>query len=134
VQAGIVMAKGWGNYNFTDNAFNNKAYYRLKVEDVSGNVAYNDPLTVAKPDKNNYKLSLYNHGGSQYFMFTNGSKQQRIQVIYSDLQGHILSSGITSANEGDNLLQIPGGKIKGMAIISVVTEDGIRTSLKFVIN
>jgi len=31
-------------------------------------------------------------------------------------------------------LQIPGGKIKGMAIISVVTEDGIRTSLKFVIN
>jgi len=134
VQAGIVMAKGWGNYNFTDNAFNNKAYYRLKVEDVSGNVAYNDPLTVAKPDKNNYKLSLYNHGGSQYFMFTNGSKQQRIQVIYSDLQGHILSSGITSANEGDNLLQIPGGKIKGMAIISVVTEDGIRTSMKFVIN
>lgn len=129
-----IPAKGWGNYSFTDNNISPKAYYRLRVEDMQGNSVYSDVLSVAKPDKNNYTLSLYNHAGYAYIMFSNGSKQQRAQVLYTDMQGRPLVSGITTVNEGDNIWQIPADKVKGIAIITVITEDGIKTTMKFSAN
>jgi len=133
-EAGTVMSKGNGDYNFTDLFFNNKAQYRIKVTDTEGNTAYSDEVTLTKPDAANYKLSLYSHAGYGYVMFSNGSKAQRVQVTYSDIQGRILSTGITYANEGDNIWEIPKGKVKGIVIVNVTTADGIRTSLKLIAN
>lgn len=133
-EIGTVMAKGDGDYSFTDPAFNGKAYYRIKMKDVLGEISYSDPLTLVKPDASNYKLSLYNHAGYAYIMFSNGGKAQKVQLTYTDIQGRALSSGVTFANEGDNIWEIPKGKVKGIAIINVITEDGIRTSLKFIAN
>jgi len=131
--AAAITAKGWGSYSFTDYAFSGKAYYRLKMVDIAGNTSNNEILTLVKPDKNNYSLRFFNHAGTAYFIFANGARQQKIQVTFADLQGHVLSSGITLANEGDNALQIPQVAAKGMGVINVVTEDGIRTTMKFMI-
>ncbi|WP_158638309.1 choice-of-anchor V domain-containing protein [Panacibacter ginsenosidivorans] len=130
-EIGTVMSKGGGDYKFTDPAFNSKAYYRVRITDVNGNTSFSDAVTLASPDKNNYKLGLYNHAGYSYILFSNGGRAQKVQVVYTDIQGRPLSSGITFANEGDNTWDIPRTKIKGIVIVNVITEDGIRTSLKF---
>jgi len=130
-EAGIVMAKGGGDYTFNDFAFDNKAYYRIKITDTKGATSYSEPLNLTRADKLNYKLGLYGHAGYAYVQFSNGGKAQKVQVLYTDMQGRSLSSGATFANEGDNIWEIPKGSVKGIVIINVITEDGIRTSMKF---
>lgn len=88
----------------------------------------------AVPTRDNYSLKLYNQHGSMYIMFHNGSKQQKVQITYTDLQGNPLMSGITVANEGDNVWPVKGDKIKGIVVANVITEDGVRTSLKVIAN
>ncbi|MEP6846887.1 MAG: choice-of-anchor V domain-containing protein [Panacibacter sp.] len=134
-EIGSKMVKGDnGDYSFTDAGFDSKAYYRVKVTDIKGSVSFSDAVKLIKPDKLNYKLSLYNHAGYASIMFSNGGKAQKAQVVYTDIMGKPLSSGITFANEGDNMWDIPHGSIKGIVIVNVITEDGIRTSLKFATN
>lgn len=133
-EIGTVMSKGDGDYRFTDPGYDGKAYYRIKVKDIANTSSYSEELALIKPDAKNYKLSLYNHAGYAYIMFSNGGKAQKVQLTYTDIQGRALSSGITYANEGDNIWEIPKGKLKGVVIINAVTEDGIRTSLKFIAN
>jgi hypothetical protein len=129
-----VMANGTGDYHFMDVDFNSKAYYRVKITNTNGDATYSEVVTIAKPDTHNYKLSLYNHAGYEYIQFYNGSKGQKVQIIYTDMQGRSVMSGLSFANEGDNIWEIPKSKIKGIAIVNVITEDGIRTSLKFAVN
>jgi len=130
-EVGTIMAKGGGDYTFNDFAADNKAYYRIRITDTKGSASYSEPINLTKPDKLNYKLSLYSHAGYAYVQFSNGGKAQKVQVMYTDMQGRSLSSGVTFANEGDNVWEIPKGKVKGIVIINVITEDGIRTSMKF---
>ena len=132
--AGTMLSRGGGDYSFKDYAFDKKASYRIRITDNAGAVSYSDEITVVKPDKANYKLSLYNHAGNGYIMFSNGGKAQKVQLLFADIQGRPISSGITYANEGDNMWDIPKNSPKGIIVINVITEDGIRTSLKFMNN
>ncbi len=97
-------------------------------------IADNKILKPAISNKNTYSLKLYTEHGGMYIMFHNGSKQQKVQLTYTDLQGNPLLTGTTTANEGDNIWPLKSDKFKGFVIVNVVTEDGIRTSLKVVIN
>lgn len=133
-EVGTIMAKGGGDYTFNDFSFDNKAYYRVRITDTKGSASYSEPINLTKAGKLNYKLSLYSHAGYAYVQFSNGGKAQKVQVMYTDMQGRALSSGVTFANEGDNVWEIPKGKVKGIVIINVTTEDGIRTSMKFSAN
>ena len=63
-------------------------------------------------------------------LFHNGSQTQKITVRYNDLQGRLLYAGTTIANKGDNLLTIPSGINKSLIIVSVITEDGTKTTTK----
>ncbi|MBG9378005.1 hypothetical protein I5907_17330 [Panacibacter sp. DH6] len=132
--AGTLLSRGGGDYSFTDFSFDKKAWYRIKITDNAGAISYSDEIAIAKPAKTDYKLSLYSHAGNGYIMFSNGGKAQKVQVVFADIQGRPISSGITFANEGDNMWDIPENSPKGIIVISVITEDGIRTSLKFMQN
>ena len=100
-------------------------------------VAAANTITDAKPaipNKNNYSLKLYNQEGSMYVMFHNSLKQQKVQLIYTDIQGNVLLNGTTVANEGDNIWPVKGSKIKGLVVVNVITADGVKTSLKVIAN
>lgn len=128
---GTVDAKGSSDYSFIDNNFRGKAYYRLKLSDNEEEVSYYNPLTLAVPDKNNYQLSFFAHAGVGFIRFHNGAQQQKVQIIYTDIQGRPLYSYITEAYEGDNTWAVQQqDKMKGITIINVITADGIKTSLK----
>lgn len=93
--------------------------------------------TEAKADivsKPVYKLQLHSQDGLPYIMFSNGGKQQKVMITYTDIQGNPISTGTTLANQGDNIWPINAGKAKGFMIVNVVTADGARTSLKVVLN
>ncbi|MEP7319270.1 MAG: choice-of-anchor V domain-containing protein [Panacibacter sp.] len=103
---------------------------------VAGIIAGNN-TPAAKPlvaNKNSYSLKLYNQEGSMYVMFHNGQRQQKVQLTYTDLQGNTLLNGVTVANEGDNVWPVKGDKVKGIVVVNVITEDGVRTSLKVIVN
>ena len=69
-----------------------------------------------------------------YVMFHNSLKQQKVQLIYTDIQGNVLLNGTTVANEGDNIWPVKGSKIKGLVVVNVITADGVKTSLKVIAN
>lgn len=119
------------NYTYTDNSFSSTAYYRLKQTDFDGNATVFNTVQLKAASDVKYSLSAYAHAGTTGLLFNNGSVQtQKIMVRYSDLQGKILYSGSTTANQGDNLIAIPSGINKSIIIVTVITEDGTRTSAK----
>lgn len=126
----LIAPKGNTDYSFTDNSFSSKAYYRIKVTQNDGAIAYYNSLTIAAPSKNNYNLSLTSHAGIGSLSFYNGSKQQKVQVTYSDIQGRPLHTINTIANEGANIWPVKWDKVNGITIVNVTTEDGIKTSIK----
>ncbi|HRI20876.1 MAG TPA: hypothetical protein PLA68_07970 [Panacibacter sp.] len=97
-------------------------------------VPNNETVKQLPVSKNAYSLKLYNEHGGLYVMFHNSYRQQKVQLTYTDLQGNPLMTGITIANEGDNIWPLNSSKLKGFVIVNVLTEDGIRTSLKVIIN
>lgn len=118
-------------YTYTDNNFSSTAYYRLKQTDFDGNTTVFNTVQLKAAADVKYSLSAYAHAGTTGLLFNNGSTQtQKIMVRYSDLQGKILYSGSTTANQGNNLITIPSGINKSIIIVTVITEDGTRTSAK----
>lgn len=82
-----------------------------------------------------YSLAPLTRTGEKSVLFTNGGVQQRAQVIFTDMQGNVLYTNSTVMNEGDNLVPIPdNGKVKGLVVITVITQDGVKTSLKLGLN
>lgn len=99
------------------------------------------PLFALNSETNNinskpvYSLAPFAHAGEKGALFNNGGAQQKAQVFFSDIQGNILYTNNTVMNQGANLVPIPNnGKVKGIVILSVITSDGIRTSLKIGLN
>lgn len=84
-----------------------------------------------RTEKNIYALSLYSQNGcAGLIRFHNGAGQQRVQVIYTDIQGTTIQTVGTIANKGDNIWPIPQNKLHGLVVAQVITQDGVRTSLK----
>lgn len=82
-----------------------------------------------------YTLTTFSHAGERALLFGNGAAMQKAQIIFSDIQGNIIYTNSTVMNEGDNLVPIPNNnKVKGLVIITVVTADGARTSMKLGLN
>lgn len=85
----------------------------------------------SRTEKNTYGLFLYSqNGGSGLIRFHNGAGQQKVQVIYTDMQGTTIQTAGTIANKGDNIWSIPQNKLHGLVVAQVITQDGVRTSLK----
>lgn len=81
-----------------------------------------------------YSISLYAHGGITYLNFNNGrDKEQKVQIILSDMQGKPFYSNRSLANPGDNVWPLQTVNKKGIIIATVITEDGVRTSQKIVL-
>ena len=82
-----------------------------------------------------YSLTPFAHAGEKGVLFTNGGTQQKAQVIFTDMQGNVLYTNTTVMNQGANLVPVPNnGKVKGLVVVMVITEDGIKTSLKLGLN
>lgn len=128
-----IPCKGNSNgstYSYTDNNFSGKAYYRLKQTDFDGHSTTYNTVELSQANATQYSLSVYAHAGSTGLIFHNGNQTQKIIIRYNDLQGRLLYSGNTTANQGDNLITIPAGINKSMIIVSVITADGTRISTK----
>lgn len=89
-------------------------------------------VDIKAPASSYYDMTLYAHAGTNYILFFNGYKQQNAAVTCYDLAGRPLISYKTIAAEGNNMYAIPVAA-NGVIIVSVQTEDGIRTSRKFVL-
>ena len=82
-----------------------------------------------------YSLSFYAHSGERGVLFSNGGAQQKTQIIFTDMQGNILYTNSTIMNQGDNLVPVPSnGKVKGLVVITIITQDGVKTSMKIGLN
>lgn len=116
-------------YSFTDAGFFSKAFYRLKQIDADGNTTTYNIVELKNAVASDYKISIYAHAGASYILFYNGLQQQKINVQVADLQGKKIYSYNTSVNQGDNQIQLPSN-IRGIIIVTIITEDGRRTSAK----
>lgn len=123
-----------GNYSYKDKNPDTKAFYRLKITNEDGSVMYSNVASVVVPSKLSNQLSLYSHAGAGYIMFHNDGLQQSVQVIYSDISGNVIYNETRTVNAGDNSWSIPRDKVKGMAIVNVVTKDGNKSSMKIGLN
>ncbi len=117
-------------YSFTDANFFSKAFYRLKQTDADGNVTTYNIVELKNAVTSDYRISIYAHAGGSYILFYNGLQQQKINIRVSDLTGKMLYAYNTTANQGDNIIQLPSTIAKGIIIVTVTTEDGKRTSAK----
>ena len=98
------------------------------------------PIAVAENTGANkvsprYSLTPFTHAGERSVLFTNSGAQQKAQIIFTDMQGNVLYTNSTVMNQGDNLVPVPNnGKVKGLVVITVITQDGVKTSLKLGLN
>ena len=122
------------NYRYKDKNIQSKAFYRLKITNEDGSVIYSNVASVVVPSKLQNQLSLYSHAGTGYIMFHNDGVAQNVQVTYSDLSGNLIYSETRSVTAGDNSWIVPRDKVKGMAIVNVVSKDGNKSSLKIGLN
>ncbi len=128
--AGKGSSSAGSQYTYADAGFFMKAFYRLKQTDADGNVSVYNIVELKNSVATDYRISIYAHGGSSYILFYNGLQQQKINIRASDLLGKILYSYNSSANKGDNIIQLPSTISRGILIVTVTTEDGRRTSAK----
>lgn len=119
-------------YTWNDLNFQNIAFYRLKQNDLDGKTTEFNIIDLKAPNSSYYDITFYNHAGGKYILFYNGLKQQNAIVTYFDITGKILSTGKINANEGNNMYPVPTSA-NGVFIVSIITEDGIRTSRKFLV-
>lgn len=80
-----------------------------------------------------HTLSVYKHAGVLNMQFTNAGARQTGIVVVSDMQGRQLYSGRLMLNEGANVFAASTGSYKGLAVATVITADGKKTSQKLVL-
>ena len=81
-----------------------------------------------------YSVSVYSNGGITYLNFHNGrEKEQKVQVMLSDIQGTSFYLSSFLANPGDNVWSLQKANRRGIIIATVVTEDGVKTSQRIVL-
>lgn len=134
-QAAVIPAQGNNsghNYQWTDISFKNAAYYRLTQTDLDGKSTVYNIVDLKTANPSLYDITLYTHGGGNFILFYNGYKQQQVIVSCYDMQGRALYTNRTTAIEGNNMYSIPSAA-NGVVIMSVTTEDGIKTSKKFLV-
>ena len=119
-------------YSWTDFNFNNAAYYRLIQNDIDGHSTQLNVVDLKTSNSSLYDITLYTHGGANYILFYNGLKQQNTLITCYDISGKPLYTNRTMASEGNNMYQLPI-TANGIVIVTVVTEDGIRTSRKIAV-
>lgn len=120
------------SYSYTDFSFKYSAYYRLKQVDLDGKTTQYSIVDLQSALSIKYDLSVYGHAGSNYIRFYNGvGKQQKISILYTDLQGKRLYTSSTSANAGYNVWPIINAPANGILIVTIVMEDGTKISKKF---
>lgn len=107
----------------------------LFVPESPSPAAFAENSNEAANVKAHYSLAPFTHAGERGVLFSNGGAQQKAQIIFTDMQGNILYTNSTIMNQGDNLVPVPNnGKVKGLVNITVITQDGVKTSLKLGLN
>lgn len=71
--------------------------------------------------------------GNINLRFNNTRERQTALVQLADLQGSLIYSGRMPLNEGNNIIPVPYRNRKGLLVATVITEDGIRTSQKIIV-
>jgi hypothetical protein len=128
--AGKGVNNNGASYSFTDVSFVNKGLYRLKQIDLDGKTSVFSVVELKNAVAGDYKITLYAHAGSSSIMFYNGLQSQKINIRVADLSGKQLYNYNATANNGDNIIQLPSSIAKGIMLITITTEDGIRTNAK----
>lgn len=128
VKAATIPTNTSGIYNWKDLSFKDKAFYRLVQVDMDGKKNYYSIVEV-KSAAAAYAISLQAHAGSYFIMFDNGKQDQPINISVFDMNGKPVHTQKAMASEGSNMYELPV-KINGAYIISVQTQDGIRTTSK----
>lgn len=121
---------GGNQYSYTDNNFSNTAFYRLKQTDLNGSTTIYNVVNLKAAASVKYSVSVYTHAGGTGVLFYNGAQTQKVNVRFSDMNGKLLYTYNTTASPGNNLLMIPGDKAAQVMIVTILTEDGVRTSAK----
>lgn len=80
-----------------------------------------------------YSLVAYKHMGNINLRFNNTRERQTALVQLADLQGSLIYSGRMPLNEGNNIIPVPYRNRKGLLVATVITQDGIRTSQKIIV-
>lgn len=80
-----------------------------------------------------HALTVYKHAGVLNMQFTNAGPRQTGMAVVSDMQGRQLYSSKVLLNEGPNVFAASVGSYKGLAVATVITADGIKTSQKLVL-
>lgn len=127
-QVATIPASKSGIYSWSDYAFVDDAFYRLTQVDVDGEKNVYSIVEV-KNLKAAYTITLQVHAGNNFIMFNNSKPQQAIVIKVYDMSGKTIHTQKTTATEGSNRYELPV-KVNGVYIISIQTQDGIRTTSK----
>lgn len=117
-------------YSYTDAVFKNIGYYRLKQVDKEGNTTVYNVVELKNISAGEYTAFAYSHDGNIGVLFYNPAQQQKITVRCANMQGKILYSYTTVANEGNNFLPLSATASKEILVITIITESGVKKSVK----
>jgi hypothetical protein len=129
---GYVTAKGTNgsevSYFFNDPVpVAGKAYYRLKLDNVSGNNTFSNTLTVSLLQYQQIEITnLVNPFRERISFQLNAVRNEEVQLQLSDALGHPLISKKIQINKGGNAIafEVPSYLAKGSYLLRIVSASG----------
>lgn len=129
---GYVYAKGTDNnevsYLFNDPvAVNGKVYYRLKLDNASGNNTYSNTLTVMLTQHQQMEITnLVNPFRERISFQLNAVRNEDVQIQLADALGHPILSKKLQMFKGGNTVafEVPQHLAKGSYVLRIVSASG----------
>ncbi|MES2776469.1 MAG: T9SS type A sorting domain-containing protein [Bacteroidota bacterium] len=126
---------GSASYTFTDaTPLNGANYYRLKIVDKNGTFKLSKVVAVMKGGKGAAITGIYptiTTGGLT--LSVAAAATQKLQLIFTDLQGRIAAVKNISVTTGNNTLNLDISTVSnGMYLVKVLQNDNEATSFKII--
>lgn len=134
-QAGIVMAKGshngFNDYSFTDKNIalgHSVVFYRLRMLDYDGRTSFSDVRMVSFRNANGSFSVQPNPFSKTLSVQFHAAGAEEVQLIISDLLGHVVLREMHSLHKGFNVLQLDVASLPaGMYLIQCSTGAEVYT-------
>ncbi len=121
------------DYSFVDVQPNSgKNYYQLRQVDKDGSAHVSNTVFVMTGQQNQ-AIRMISAGSAEILVAITANNNGKGNLMYTDMLGAVLYKRAITLQNGENNIRIPvAGLAKGMGIVSFVSDNGERTSLKVI--
>jgi hypothetical protein len=128
------QARCLASFSFTDNQrLGGSNYYRLKIVDVDGSVAYSSIQLLVNGVKGNNVLNIQpNVISTTINLKYNSAVAEKVQWLITDMQGRVVKKITSNVTEGENNISVSASELQaGQYLLKGMTGSGVTAGAKF---